>query len=200
MPVWRLQTTVAADSLFPRDRIVMTPHFNDHGATTDPQGLCDDLAAAVSAWMVGPATREVTVTAYDAQGTPPVFPQGHTVVNTGLAPATAIMREVALCLSFYSEQNRPRQRGRLYIPAFLAQGGTSVPLRPLATARQKVADLVPILADLGGLDVDWVVFSRLPVPGGTPRKVSNWWVDDEWDVVRSRGLQPTVRLEGSTSG
>jgi len=29
--------------------------------------------------------------------------------------------------------------------------------------------------------------------------VSNWWVDDEWDTVRSRGLRPDIRVTGTVS-
>jgi len=199
MPTWRLQCSIAADTTFPRDKIVITPHFNDQGISSDPQGLCDDLAAALNGWLVTPGAREIKVTAYDAQGTPPVFPQGEAILNPAAAPASAIIREVACCLSFYAGENRPRQRGRLYIPAFLCQAGSTTPLRPILGTRQKVADLAPLFEGLGGTDVDWVVFSRIPAPDGTPRSVTNWWVDDEWDIVRSRGLQPTTRLEGTTS-
>jgi hypothetical protein len=33
----------------------------------------------------------------------------------------------------------------------------------------------------------------------TDRPVTDVWVDDEFDVVRSRGLQPTSRLKATTS-
>jgi hypothetical protein len=69
--------------------------------------------------------------------------------------------------------------------------------RPTSAVRNRVAELVPILAGLGGLDVDWVVYSRVT---DTARKVTNWWVDDAWDIQRRRGLRPTTRTEGTTSG
>ena len=34
----------------------------------------------------------------------------------------------------------------------------------------------------------------------TTYTVTNWYVDDEWDVVRSRGLRATTRTAGTTSG
>lgn len=192
MPVWRLQTSFGADTPFIRDRLVITPVFDDHGATTDPQGLCDDLAAALAAWAIG--GREVHVKAYDAQGTPPVFPQGDAIVNAASFPSSNMMREVALCLSFFSGRNLPRQRGRLYIPAAIIGAGGSV--RPSPTVTDKVAALVPIFTGLGGTDVDWSVYSPTT---DTARPVSDWWIDDEWDTVRSRGLRATDRRIGSVS-
>lgn len=194
MPVWRLQCAWSVDTLLPRDQLIITPHFNDRGVGTNPQNLCDDLAAALNTW--DNAARQIRVTAYDAQGSPPVIPQGEKIVNPDLAPATVGVREVALCLSFYSEQNRPRKRGRLYVPAAIGGIGTGT-ARPTSAQRQKVADLVPIFASLGGADVDWVVFSRLD---NAARKVSHWWVDDAWDIQRSRGLDPSTRLTGTTGG
>ena len=195
MPIWKLQTAFTMDSALPRDVLVITPHFNDAGVGTDPQGLCDDLAAALSAWWT--VTGQITVTAYDAQGTPPVYPQGSATVNPGGAPPSAVPREIAVCLSFYSVRNIPRQRGRLYIPFCVPNsagvGGTGG-VRPNASLQAKVGALAPIFADLGGVDVDWSVYSRTD---DVARPVTNWWVDDEWDTVRSRGLRSTDRIVGT---
>ncbi len=193
MPVWRLQTYFAFDSSFPRDRMVITPCFDDRGLGTDPQGLCNDLAAALNTWT--PGTMEIQVKAYDAQGTPPVYPQGSSIVNEGTNPATSTPRELALCLSFYGDRNRPRERGRLYLPG--AAFGMSTALRPSTPNMQKVLDLVPIFAGLGGADVDWVVYSRT---NNDTTKVRNAYVDNEWDIVRSRGGRPTTRLTATTGG
>jgi len=192
MPIWRLQTSWSITSTFPRDRIVITPHFNDAGALTDPDGLCEDLANALMTWF--PTTGELRVTAYDAQGTPPVFPAGEHILNAGSSFAANAPRELAVCLSFFGTRNLPRQRGRLYMPQFMAGAGPG--LRPSAGMQQKVADLAPIFGGLGGADVDWCVFSRTT---NTAHSVTNWWVDNEWDVIRSRGLIGDERLEGTTS-
>jgi len=195
VPIWRLQTEFSADSTLPRDGITITPHFNDQGVGTDPQSLCDDLAAALALYAGAP-TRQISVTAYDAQGAKPVYPQGEAIVNPAVAPASASPREVAVCLSFFSERNIPRRRGRLYIP-FLIMGFTSPnTVRPTSVVRDKVGALAPIFADLGGVDVDWCVYSRV---NNAAYPVTNWWVDDEWDTVRSRGLRSTTRLEGTTT-
>lgn len=194
MPVWRLQVAAAADTLFPADRTMITPHFNDHGATTNPQNLCHDLGEALKTYYT--VSTEINVKAYDAQGTRPVYPQGDYTVNVGVANISSVNRDVALCLSYYADQNRPRYRGRLYLPCNLI-GLTPSAARPTTGMQQKVADLVPILSGLGGIDVDWSVYSRTD---NAARKVTNWWVDNNWDSQRRRGPRPTSRLSGSTSG
>lgn len=197
MAVARLQCAFAADSLLARDYEVITPHFSVHEGivygAADWQALVDDLSASLSTWSA--ATREIRVTAYNAESPPPNAPLATKVRNTGLAPAASIPRQLALALSYYADLNRPKRRGRLYLPAHLltsAPGG-----RPNTSQMQKVADLVPIFSGLGGVNVDWGVWSRRD---RTFRKTSNYWVDDEWDVIRSRGLRPTTRIAGATSG
>lgn len=193
MPVWKLAVSLGADTAFARDRVVMTPHFNDAGATTDPDSLCEDLATALAAFFT-PA-REITVKAYDAQGTVPVYPEGNAIRSTGVFPASDAPREVALCLSYYSERNIARQRGRLYLPVFAMGIGTGA-ARPSGPNLAKVMSLGPILEQLGGIDVDWCVYSRLQ---NVARPVTNYWCDDEWDTVRSRGLRATTRQLATTS-
>lgn len=192
MPIFRLQCAWQLDTGFPRDQIVITPHFNDVGAFTDADSLCEDLADALQTWDT--TAGQITVKAYDAQGTPPVFPTGSAVRNVGVFTASDLPREIACCLSFYSGQNVPRKRGRLYIPACVISAAMAN--RPNLTTRTKVGALATIFADLGGVDVDWCVYSRTT---DEAHSVSNWWVDDEWDTVRSRGLTATTRLTGTVS-
>lgn len=199
----RAQISIAADSLLPRDRLVMTPHFEVSGGALpgiDFDALANDLATGIGNWMVTANSREVNVKIYDAQGSKPVIPEADVTKNTNLAPASAVMREAALCLSYFAGANRARRRGRLYVPvnAFVSAGGSlNLGLRPTLASQQKVADLVPIFAGLGGIDCDWVVYSR---QDNTARKITDWWVDNEWDIVRTRGLRPSSRLAGTTSG
>lgn len=191
--ILRLQASFGADTAFPRDRAVITPHFQTAAVLTDADELCTDLATALRTWCG--TTREVTVKAYDAQGTAPVFPIGSHTVDVGETPVSIVPREVACCLSFYSGQNVPRKRGRLYMPLFVL-AAASAGLRPSSGQRTKIGDVATILADLGGVDVDWVVYSRA---NDSALPVSNWWVDDEWDTIRSRGLRATTRLQGTVS-
>lgn len=192
MPVWKLQTSMWVNSVLPRDAWVVTPHFNDGGIGTDPQQLCEDWAAAV-ATLTG-SERQVTVKAYDAQGTEPVYPQGEFTLLSGLAPAARSPGEVALCLSFYSERNVKRRRGRIYLPISAQFAGLTA--RPTTGHWDYAEDWAEAAQALGGPDVDWVVYSKADF---VSRPVTNWWVDDEWDTVRSRGLQSSDRRIGATS-
>lgn len=192
MPIWRLQVTWQLDSTAPRDKVSINPHFWDSGATTDPQNLCDSMADGLV--TIAAATGEVKVTAYDAQGTKPVYPAATAVRNTGVAEATTKPRELAVCLSYYAERNVPRQRGRLYMPAHFLGIATSN-LRPV-TAIPRMQDFVTLCTGLGGVDVDWAVYSKRAARAFS---ITDYWWDDEWDVVRSRGLRGSSRVEGTTN-
>lgn len=192
MPVWRLQLSWQVDTVAPRDQMVITPHFDDHGVTTDPQNLCEDLVAAVNGIKLHAG--ELRCKAYDAQGSVPVYPQGDFVVNKGLTSTWSTPREMAVCLSFYATRNIPRHRGRLYIPAWFAGASTAQqrPTLPLVN----MGALADAFQQLGGPDVDWAVYSR---KDDRAYPVTNWWVDNEWDVMRSRGSVSTQRTLGTTS-
>jgi hypothetical protein len=197
MPLYRMQVSLGADSALPRDRVVMTPHFATEGLVDDAQALTDDLAAALAAFdMAGAAARETKVTAYVADDPAPNRPVASTTLNPQVTPASRTMREVAMCLSFFSEFNEPRRRGRLYVPFFWIASGTSIPPRPDEAHRTRVGQLATIFQELGGANVDWVVYSRADQQA---RAVTHWWVDDEFDVQRRRGLRSTTRTTGTTS-
>jgi hypothetical protein len=60
----------------------------------------------------------------------------------------------------------------------------------------KIGDYAKVLEDIGGVNVDWCVWSRLERKA---RSVTDWWVDNEWDVQRRRGLKATQRKTGTTN-
>jgi hypothetical protein len=100
-------------------------------------------------------------------------------------------REVALCLSYYSERNLPRFRGRLYLGPFNTPSE-----RPNDGAMNEVMSLAPKLGAIGGPDVDWGLWSPTRAAFS---KITAGWVDDEWDTVRSRGRKSTKRFTYTTS-
>lgn len=195
MPVWRLQTSFTLDTAFPRDVVTITPHFDDHGILSDPGNLCSDLAQALAGKPGIPATK-IVVKAYDAQGTPPVYPAAISSTNDLMIGNTTVPRELAVCLSFFSQRNIPSQRGRLYIPAYFVLSSGTPNKSVSGPQQQATADFAAIFADLGGVDVDWSVYSR-KLDKAFP--ISDWWVDNEWDTVRSRGLRSTNRLTGKVN-
>jgi hypothetical protein len=86
-----------------------------------------------------------------------------------------------------------RQRGRIFCGPF----ATGVAERPDAALRAQLIALAQGLANLGGVNVDWVVFSPTATlaAGGDVKtfSVQEAWVDDEWDTMRSRGRAATTR-------
>jgi len=112
-------------------------------------------------------------------------------VQGGTTSQDATPREVTLCLSYYSVRNIPRFRGRLSIGpwGFAAE-------RPNAGQIASLVTLAGGLADVGGVDVDWGLWS--PTRNAFS-KITAGWVDNEWDTQRSRGLKATTRATYTTS-
>jgi hypothetical protein len=59
-----------------------------------------------------------------------------------------------------------------------------------------MTDLVNLFTGLGGPDVDWCVYSRRL---DNPFSITDWWYDNEWDVIRARGMVGTARVKGTTT-
>lgn len=193
---FRAQCSVWNDSVAPRDACVINPCFHDAGfVLNDAQGLADDMMGVLTS--MAPAGTQKAVKLYDVTKPPPNPPIAVKLDTVGGAPASVAPRELAICLSFYSEDNVKRKRGRLYVPLHWVSATTpSLGNRPSSTHRSSVAFLADGLKNLGGIDVDWVVWSE---KDQAHRPVTDWYVDDEWDVVRSRGMRPTTRTKGTTS-
>lgn len=189
----KLLVQIHADSILPRDIITNVLHFRSETPVVDHEQLCEDLAAIYSSQWNTVALREVSVRAYEV-GPPPQYPKAEFRQNVGLAPQSQCPREVALCLSFYSEHNVPRQRGRVYLPWCLR--GTAANVRPDAGALTGVMAMGAAFAALGGPDIDWCIWSPTD---NTMRPVTNYWCDNEWDTVRSRGLRATTRQIATTT-
>lgn len=197
MPIYRLQTSVWFDSLAEHDAYMINPVVHDTGVTSNPTNLANDwLTLLETSFTPIQTTTRRRCKVYDCQGTKPVFPAAEVEVGT-LAPASKCPRELALCLSFHDGLNRPKHRGRLYIPAAFFLTSNNADVRPTSGNQNDVAQIATGLAALGGVDVDWNIWSPTDHVG---RKVAHWWIDDEWDIIRSRGRKPTSRLEANTSG
>lgn len=182
------QVSMAADSVLPRDYLVNTFTLNDVVPGSDWGQLASDAIGVFQQWTG--VNREIRCRVYDRTSPPPNFPVADKVVNAGVAPVSQVPREIAVCLSFYADRNVPRQRGRIYLPWCAKSGVTATPLRPDAATRTAALGIADGLAALGGVDIDWQVWSETE---GVGRKVTNAWVDDEWDTQRRRGLRPTTR-------
>jgi hypothetical protein len=196
MPRYRALIIGEAVTGLARDNVVNSAYFEDHGDTTDADGLAQDLATALAPntyfWM---GCNKIRVKLYDMAEPEPRDIQGEAVA-TRAAPGTSGPREIAVCLSFFAANNRPRNRGRLYLgPVTFQQIGE----RPNTSVRDQAIAVGTILRNLGGVDVDWSVYSptihQLSGVEAAFQPVSTMWVDDEWDTVRSRGYRATTRTQ-----
>lgn len=198
--IFRAQCYWQVGSMLPRDRFTITPHFQhqqiDIINPADWQALAEDLATGLKGWEMAPTAHELTVKLYKLDDEPPRRPVATVVKTANQSAQPTYMREVALCLSFNGGTNKPNERGRLYIP-HVKCSNTAPAARPPQADRDKVAALVPIFSGLGGVNVDWGIYSP------TKRaftKAERYFVDDEWDVQRRRGDRPTARTAGTTGG
>lgn len=196
----RAQVACAVGTTLPRDTMQVTPCFRHQAIlpteSPDWQNLADDLLEIFTGWAVGAATRQWVVKLYQIGLPKPNRPKAIAMANVGLSAEAGSFREMAVCLSFTAGNNLPQNRGRLYLPRIWLNSGAPG-VRPLPAELDRVELLPPLLAGLGGVDVDWGVWS--PTQAAFSR-AERWWVDDEYDVQRKRGLRPTTRREGTTGG
>jgi hypothetical protein len=193
MPLYRVQVASAHESLMARDAIVNTFHLNREGIPgfDDPDAIASDVC---DAWGELYGVTRIETRIYEARGAAPHFPVGQHVKNPNDVKQGGMPREVALCLSYYGERNLPRTRGRMFICAALA--GLAASTRPSPGNQDVVLAHANRIAALGGLDVDWQVYSPT---SDAAENVQHAYVDDEWDTIRSRGLRPTQRHSAAIS-
>jgi len=184
----------------PKNQIVINPCFRrsidfvDPLGGVDAQALVDDFSAAMATWT-GTAVEQETKL-YNLEGAAPHYPLATKKINAGTFWNVSGPPQLATCLSFYGTNNRPRTRGRLYLQSNLARESANGP-RVSAACITQVEALAPIFSGLGGSNVDWIVWSRV---AQSAAKVTNFWVDNSFDVVRSRKIPGNVRVLRTTSG
>lgn len=185
------------DTALPRDVMIITPHFNVSSGTPDPDTLAGLINDKMAAWLTVAAP--VTTKIYATSGPPPHHPLANKTKNPAGAPiVSSAPREIALCLSYYSLFNSPGDRGRLYIPlAWITKatgGGVPLSMRPAGSHQSSVMLLVTdMFKSLTTAGAQWGFWST---SDNAFKAVTNYYVDDEWDTVRKRGLRPTGRVAG----
>lgn len=182
----------------PTDRYVNNFHFNDFTATPPAGGDYVAVGSAIALAYEGVASflqAEVTfpeIRMYDMDEPTPreptFFLPGPASQPSGVA--TRLPREVALCLSYYGDRNIPRQRGRLYFGP-LAAAVDSSDRPPLALRQALIQFGYDLYNALDGEAARWIVHS--PTINGKT-EITDLWVDDAWDTMRSRGSEPSSRI------
>jgi len=189
--------------LDPKNSVCINPTFRhqtwqlgEDPLPADANALAQEMADKL-ALITG--TIPITVKVYDIEKAKPNFPIGTAVKNPAAAPRViSVVPEAAVCLSFYADINRPRHRGRLYLPAWLCGASVSNMGREVPSAMQTAAsDIAIMFAGLGGGNVDWGVWSRVD---HAFHKATNYWISSAWATVRSRGIKESNRMQFTTSG
>jgi hypothetical protein len=205
MGIGRFQVSCGYQPDLPENVVVNTFYLRDNvpnefPGTTDWGKLCDDAAAAWQAsWYGASPLKEITVKVYNAEAAPPNFPIHTKVLNPG---GNKILPnwppQIAMCLS-YKGGPLPHQRGRMYLAPWLTAAYNAAGVmntRPSDAMRTFALDLATALAGLGGVDIDWGVWSpskRLFTP------TTQAWVDDSYDTQRRRNWKSTARSTRSFS-
>lgn len=189
MSVFRVAINFPHDSALPRDEMSITPHYIGDNA----QALANALKSNLTAYAPVGATHPFKIKVYDAEKAPPSYPLA-TAEQAGTPSTSATPREICLCLSYYGQFNRPSYRGRLYLPELLFGGAQGI--RPTQAQRDAALAFANVLTQGLPSGHHWVIYSR---KNKTAFNVTNTWVDDEWDVQRSRGLRGTTRTLGTVA-
>lgn len=184
-----------------RAQIVSQPHTSDPGRdyttnvlaysapTTAPSAIGDGLMAAFTTGSsnVYGSWANVWVKIYDRAAplhSPPVY-QAH---YTGGGSTSLMPRQVALCLSFYSGLNVRGQRGRIYIGPWANSVSGEFASTTVLTTMQNLANA---LKHPGGADV---IHQILHKKTATWSNVSNYFINNVWDTMRSRLPKETARV------
>lgn len=163
-----------------KNAVVNTLYFNVSGSVDEPdyETLGNDLWTiwVARTWVTG---RFVDIRGYNMDDPEP---RPQKFIRRGVAPGTRAegVPQLAVCLSYYADRNLPRQRGRIFCGP-MPGGYASVP----TTTTTRVLELAPAFAGLGGVNVDWSLWSPTTQ---THTRINHAWVDDSWDIIRSRKI------------
>lgn len=175
----------------PRDYCSNTVYHKDLGSVFDPdtgwQNHANELRDLFAGDAVGSGSTfgfyrgtTITVKVYDMADPKPRPIKATATKAPAFSSAALAPRLLACCLSYYGGQNLPRHRGRIYIGPFLnAETGETVP----SDIQAGLLDLGHGLFDIGGENISHVVHSPT---ANAETVVSDYWVNDLWDVMHSR--------------
>jgi len=201
MTIVRAHIEWLIDDQQPENNIVNVPHFNVGAVIPgdDPSWaeLAEEIATKSTEWQKASAVpHKCRVKVYDAEAPKPNYPKHVYETNETQRNLVNWPHELALCLSYYADHNVQRHRGRLYLCPGLMFNSQGLDTFATTVMMQKMADYAVVLEDIGGINVDWCVWSRMDKKAYS---VTDFWVDNEWDVQRRRGLKPTGRITGTTN-
>lgn len=200
----------------PEDRFLNNWHFAAPDVATDEAEALsaiqfelgtfyETIKEYLSSVALGAANLQIETRVYRADDPEPREALPVTLgVDISAFPAAGIPNELAVCVSFFSERNIPRQRGRVFIgplaPAAMEAGVSGAGDRRIAAAcvTEMATAATGLLTGTNG--VVWATKSTRPqqvplnpLPPPIYRQVTDGWVDNAFDVQRRRGTKATAR-------
>lgn len=200
---YAFQTSMPVTDTLPRNRVANTIHLQ-HSigaiADTDLEGMASDIIGVYQARYQDSA-HEIQCKAYDVDAKPN-YPRANVVVNVGVPWSCGYPREIALVLSYAGDhRGNKSERGRMYLMPQLVSPPLGFGLRPdagaLAWALRWYDEPNASLPDLGGVDWQFGVWSKKYARFTQTQQA---WVNDDWDVMRSRGLRESTRVTSQREG
>jgi len=193
MAINEFQVCLHNTSGLPRDDSVNVLYY-DVTIPDTHSGVAADIAGAYVALAprINSAFNGITIKVYDPGQGPPKDTYQYAFAPVGSQGPT----EVALCLSYKSNDSGPaaRRRGRIYLP-FKNDTAT----RPGTFTVTDLLDFGDLLKAVGTANnTTWKVKSRIgsgtpAAPSPTYHTIHQISVDNEWDTQRRRGMRATSR-------
>lgn len=209
MPLVRSQTTLPFASGLPRDSSVLTLWWGVDGTLDGTAGteIVNRIAGAFGAWgpyisaYVPRAAGNIDVKLFDMsvpEPRPPFLPGWGFGPIPNAATNTSLPLELAICLSFTSAVGpfiSARSRGRIYLGPLVSSvsstGVAGTVPRPTSAVIDAWLDGAEVLQTvISDSRVTWQQFSPT---NNAANEVTSAWVDDEFDIQRRRGAEPTAR-------
>jgi hypothetical protein len=213
----RVLVQMLNDTALPKDMAVNTWHFRTPGSVADASATInanlDTFYTALSTYYSPVLTGTCTTKYYDLEDNEPRAPVAESSFVMGTLGSSGLPNEVAVCMSYQapivSGTPQARRRGRLFLGPLSTNitSSSTGDQRPSSGARTAIAAAADaLMSDTTLPGLIWSVFS--PSTAGTPpwsaatlgdafETITNGWINDAFDTMRSRGLAPTARTTWS---
>lgn len=213
--VLRIQATFPNANSIPADAAMNVWHYRASSVDplTDASAAVSDIGdfyTAIDGLLSHALSGDVIFKVYDLVHVPPRAPIYEFTHSITPGTGQGLPNECAICLSYHaapvSGLARGRARGRIYLGPFDVETldfnvGDATIAPGVTGAIAGAADALLTASDPA--HQQWIVFS--PTDAGAPpwttgeliagtRTVVGGWVDDAWDIVRSRGTLPLNRV------
>jgi hypothetical protein len=203
--VYKFTTSLPVSDTLPRNRITNTIHL-EHvtGGINDDalESMCADLVAVYRDKYPG-SVGEITTKAYDTDAKPN-YPRAVVTEHAGNPWGCNTNHELALVLSFAGPNRGDKSgRGRIFTMPQLLGGPQSPTIgeRPTGPIMDWALSFYSTpnssFPDLGGVDWKFGIWSPTYKRFTQAQQA---WVNDDWDVMRSRGLRESTRRTATREG